>query len=208
MDKIDRRVYAPPTYVYVADEEAPPKRRAFLGVLLFVVVIAFSALVWNVYGGGEPPRIRAGGDYKVRPPPDAIGAVDAAQSNTLYDALEGKAESADIDALPPPEEPLSMQQQASPLRIGPPPRFSAGGPFVAQIAAIRSAKSVEDAWRRLAARSPALFAQARADILRADLGAGGVYYRIRAGYFADRANASLFCDRVRAMGQDCIVVAR
>ena len=76
------------------------------------------------------------------------------------------------------------------------------------VAAIRSEGAVADVWRRIAAQSPALFARARADIERADLGAGGIYYRVRAGYFADRANASLFCDRVRALGQDCIVAAR
>jgi hypothetical protein len=35
-----------------------------------------------------------------------------------------------------------------------------------------------------------------------------VYHRVRAGYFADRENAALFCERIRQMGQDCIVAAR
>jgi hypothetical protein len=53
-----------------------------------------------------------------------------------------------------------------------------------------------------------LFANARLDVERADLGARGVYHRVRAGYFADRENAALFCERIRQMGQDCIVAAR
>ena len=42
----------------------------------------------------------------------------------------------------------------------------------------------------------------------ADLGARGIYHRVRAGYFADRENATRFCERIRQMGQDCIVVSR
>jgi hypothetical protein len=53
-----------------------------------------------------------------------------------------------------------------------------------------------------------LFAQAQLDVQRADLGQRGIYFRVRAGYFADRANASRFCERIRQMGQDCIPVAR
>jgi hypothetical protein len=53
-----------------------------------------------------------------------------------------------------------------------------------------------------------LFAHAQLDVERADLGQRGVYFRVRAGYFADRANATLFCDRIRQMGQDCIPIAR
>jgi hypothetical protein len=67
---------------------------------------------------------------------------------------------------------------------------------------------VQQAWARLASRAPQLFASARLEVERADLGQRGVYHRIRAGYFADRANASRFCERIRQMGQDCIVTTR
>ena len=88
------------------------------------------------------------------------------------------------------------------------PRFVSSGPYVAQLAALRSEAAVDNAWRRFASRAPDLFANAHMDVQRADLGPGGVYHRVRAGYFADRANASLFCERIRQMGQDCIVAAR
>jgi hypothetical protein len=79
---------------------------------------------------------------------------------------------------------------------------------VAQLAALQSAEAVNPAWARLSSRAPDLFASAHLDVERADLGQRGVYYRLRAGYFADRTQAGLFCDRIRNMGQDCIVVAR
>ena len=82
------------------------------------------------------------------------------------------------------------------------------GRFVAQVAALQSQDAVQPAWQRLSSRAPGLFAHAQLDVERADLGQRGVYFRVRAGFFADRANATLFCERIRQMGQDCIPVAR
>jgi hypothetical protein len=209
MGKADRGAYAPPSYVFVT-EEGPRRGQALVVTLMCVVVAGFAALVWNAYGGGEPVRVRADEDYKIRPAPGAEGQADAMEASALYDALEGREETRDVETLPPPEEPLTAQAQAARQapRLGPPPRFAANGPFVAQVAAVRTEGAAQEAWRRMSARSPRLFSDARADIERADLGARGVYHRVRAGYFADRANASLFCDRIRALGQDCIVMAR
>ena len=88
------------------------------------------------------------------------------------------------------------------------PTFAANGRYVAQLAALQSEASVEPSWRRFAARAPALFAGAHMDVQRADLGARGIYHRLRAGYFASSDDATLFCERIRQMGQDCIVAAR
>jgi hypothetical protein len=46
------------------------------------------------------------------------------------------------------------------------------------------------------------------DVQRADLGPRGIYHRLRAGYFATTDDATLFCERIRQMRQDCIVAAR
>ena len=83
------------------------------------------------------------------------------------------------------------------------------GRYVAQLAALQSEAAMEPvvaAFRRRARRN--LFAARSMDVQRADLGPRGIYYRVRAGYFADRADATLFCERIRQMGQDCIVAAR
>ena len=92
--------------------------------------------------------------------------------------------------------------------LSPAPAFASSGRYVAQLAALQSEAGVEAAWRRYASRAPDLFARAHMDVERADLGQRGVYYRVRAGYFADRDNAARFCERIRQMGQDCIVAAR
>lgn len=178
-------------------------------VLMLVVALAFGGFVWQLYAAPETPRISAEpGPYKVAPPPETAGAPDPAEQNAFYDALDGSAAPGTVTPRPGPEQPV--EQAASTLAPAPgaAPAFVADGPYVAQLAALQSDGAVDAAWRRLSSRSPDLFARARMDVERADLGARGVYYRVRAGYFADRANATLFCDRIRRLGQDCIVSAR
>lgn len=180
-------------------------------VLMLVLAAAFAGFVWNLYSGREAPRIPApAGAYKVEPPPEAAGAPDAAEENALYGSLEGRAESEDATPRPAPETPMPE----APARVGgapqlaPMPTFVADGPYVAQVAALQSEAAVQPAWARLASRAPGLFARANLDVERADLGQRGIYFRLRAGYFADRANAHRFCERIEQMGQDCIVVQR
>lgn len=178
----------------------------FLYVLMLVVALAFGAFVWQLYSAPEAPRIAADpGPYRVAPTVEASTAPDEGERGSIAEI--------------PPAAPLADQVSAEasdaevPPAAGPPqlaadPRFVSNGPYVAQLAALQSEAAVEQSWRRMSSRAPQLFGPARLDVERADLGARGVYYRVRAGYFADRANAARFCERIRQMGQDCIVAAR
>lgn len=193
-------------------EESGPVRRDLLFGLALLVLVAFGAFVWNIYSGRETPRIiPATQHYKVAPPSD-INAPDVGEANALDSVIEGRQpEEAAVTARPGPEEPIVAENITAPAArptITPAPQFVGNGPYVAQVAALRSEAGVEAAWNRLATRAPALFEHARLDVERADLGQNGFYYRIRAGYFADRENAGRFCDRIKAMGQDCIAVRR
>lgn len=176
-------------------------------MLLIVVAVAFGGFVWQLYSAPDIPRIAAQpGPYKVEPAPDAATTPDSVEQSAFGAALEGR-ETAEANITPRagPETVIADPPPAPPSGE---PRFVANGPFVAQLAALQSEAGVDPAWRRLASRAPDLFANARLDVERADLGPRGVYHRVRAGYFADRANATAFCERIRRMGQDCIVVAR
>lgn len=193
------------------DEGGQPAYRIFMYVLMLVIAAAFAGFIWNWYSGSsQTPVIRApAGAYKVAPAPDALTAPDQAESNVLFESLEGLSERAPATPRPGPEAPVVARAPADgAAQLTAAPRFVSDGPFVAQVAALQSEASVNPAWARLSSRAPQLFAPAQLDVERADLGARGVYYRVRAGYFADRANAARFCDRIRQMGQDCIVVAR
>ena len=87
-------------------------------------------------------------------------------------------------------------------------RFSNSGAFQVQLSALRSADAARTAWSRLLNTAPDLFQGANLDIQRADLGAKGVFYRLRVGSFAYRDAAKGFCADVKAAGKDCMVVAK
>jgi hypothetical protein len=182
--------------MHVYDDQS--RHAGVIYVLMLVVAVAFGGFVWQLYSAPEIPRITAPpGPYKVQPP-EASNAPDQTEQAALGSA---EAPSAPAAAQASPAE-------AGPPRLAPAPHFVANGPYVAQLAALQSEAAVEQAWRRLSSRAPQLFDPARLDVERADLGPRGVYYRVRAGYFPDRANAARFCERIRQMGQDCIVAAR
>ncbi|HWA00909.1 MAG TPA: SPOR domain-containing protein [Caulobacterales bacterium] len=167
-------------------------------VVMLVIAAAFAAFVWNLYVGQDsPPRIT--------PPPGAYKTAPPSELPVVADAGEQGEDAAASAATAPAG---SAPAQSGAARLTPTPSFAANGPYVAQIAALQSEAGVEPAWARLSSRAPQLFAGAHLDVERADLGQRGVYFRVRAGYFADRENARRFCDRITQMGQDCIVVNR
>jgi len=45
----------------------------------------------------------------------------------------------------------------------------------------------------------------RVHIVRADLGSQGIYYRVEAGPFDDKASAKAVCDKLKSVGQQCLV---
>lgn len=79
---------------------------------------------------------------------------------------------------------------------------TAGG-YVVQLAAFRDEPSARDAYAKLQKKFPALKGLS-ADIQRADLGAKGIYYRLRAGYLS-KADATALCSDLAAQKQACIV---
>jgi hypothetical protein len=182
-----------------------------LYVLMLVIALAFGGFLWQLYSGPAAPHIAAPSEpYKIAPPPQAAVSPDEAEQNAFFNSLDGHDGPAEPTATRPAPEAISATPptQAGAPQLAAPPSFAASGPYVAQLAALQSEASVQPAWTRLSSRAPNLFAQAHLDVQRADLGQRGVYFRIRAGYFADRANASRFCERIRQLGQDCIPVAR
>jgi cell division septation protein DedD len=188
------RSYDPRMHAY--DDKT--RHAGVLYVLMIVIAVAFGGFLWQLYSAPEIPRIPAQpGPYKIEPPPEPLQTTQIAETPL------------------PPVDPSLAEREAPVVELNPQPvsepatvRFVANGPYVAQLAALQSEAAVGTAWRRLVSRAPDLFANAHMDVQRADLGSRGVYHRVRAGYFADRDSATRFCDRVRQMGQDCIVAAR
>ncbi|MES1159054.1 MAG: SPOR domain-containing protein [Terricaulis silvestris] len=190
-------------------------------IVMMVIAAAFAAFVWNLYATHDAPvRITPPpGAYKIAPPAGEQAAIDAGESgaapadgadeivDTPPATTTAAAASTAHAKAPAPPTPAIATTTGAP-QLGAAPVFVNDGPFVVQVAALQSEAAVQPAWARLSSRAPQLFAAAKLDVERADLGARGVYYRVRAGYFADRDNARRFCARITQMGQDCVVVQR
>lgn len=173
-------------------------------ILMLVVALAFGGFVWQLYSAPDVPRISApAGPYRVAP------TSEITESDPREAALtEPEMETAPSTAATPPAVEETAPPTGGPPQLTPRPVFASNGRYVAQLAALQSEPATEAAWRRYASRAPDLFRDAHLDVERADLGQRGIYYRVRAGFFADRENAARFCERIRQMGQDCVVTAR
>ncbi|MEM7328335.1 MAG: SPOR domain-containing protein [Pseudomonadota bacterium] len=103
---------------------------------------------------------------------------------------------------------LPVAEVETPEVVSSASRFAASGSFQVQLSALRSREAAQSAWTGLQRTAPDLFVGANLDIQRADLGAKGVFFRLRVGSFADREAATGFCSDVKAAGKDCMVVAK
>lgn len=81
---------------------------------------------------------------------------------------------------------------------------SSGG-FVVQVTSQRSEDQAVAAFRALQRKYPSILGNREPDIARADLGAKGVYYRVRIGPTATRDESISICEALKAAGGDCIV---
>ena len=105
-----------------------------------------------------------------------------------------------------PAAPAQTAQVARPSKPAAPTGRAVSGAAVLQLGAFESQELANGAWETFRARyrSAANWAP---DVQRADLGAKGVMYRLRAGPFASRAAATRACVQLKAAGANCFVTA-
>lgn len=148
-----------------------------------------------------------------------IGTSDAPDETVAHQALLAQSRPVPLSASDREAGPADRQPKAEvftplqdetimaeelPARI----RFDASGAYQVQLSALRSEAAALTAWRTIQGSKPALYQGGRVQIQKADLGAQGVFYRLRVGAFSNRERADMFCAEVKATGQDCMVVAR
>lgn len=77
-----------------------------------------------------------------------------------------------------------------------------------QLAAVRSTDSATREWERIRRQYDEIVGSLMLSVERADLGPDrGVYYRVRAGAFADKASASAVCKAMTRRNAGCMVVS-
>ncbi len=153
-------------------------------------------------GGDEEPALSGAGPRDLRP----SSAIRPRQRPEPGPEIPAVA----VEALPPPivaeRAPVA---RAPEVPASPEPRFAFDptGDYLVQLAAFRSEDAAAVEWSRATSALPEAFIGAQKSVQRADLGARGVFYRLRAGAFRTRRDASAFCDALKAEGRACIVVA-
>lgn len=112
-----------------------------------------------------------------------------------------------LEAPPATSKPThgTTPQVASTAPSAPVPKpTSSGGPRV-QLAAVGSETEAHKEWERLLRANGDLLGSLSPTIVRADLGAKGVVYRVQAGPFASAEAASDLCGRLKSRKVGCFV---
>lgn len=151
-----------------------------------------------------PQALRA----QLQPPaaagPDAVRAVPAGSSSA---APGSAAPGSGVSPLPDTPRPARTAgpaaRPASPAGVA---TGVAAGVTLVQLAAVDTEQVAQAEWQRLARRMPDALGTRRPVLQRAER-AGKAVWRVRTGGFADVADATAFCARLRAKGASCTIAA-
>lgn len=107
----------------------------------------------------------------------------------------------------PVTEPAVSEPVAVEAAPAPEPAPAAVSGYRIQLASVQKESEVDGEWARLKKRIGAPLDGLDLHVEQADLGTKGIYHRLQAGPFADRAAAIAACEAVKSGGSDCLVVA-
>ncbi|PHR58247.1 MAG: hypothetical protein COA43_10805 [Robiginitomaculum sp.] len=203
----------------------------FLCVMAFIIMRLFSS---GTRDRDQTPRILADNSPYKEVPLDVGGSQTPNQDKEIYQKQNGTLKEETVHTLPTAEQPLPKPQAVEPptanVVIKEPvtwvpaktkPKFQPkpavkkpavhkpSGDYVVQVASLRSHLEANTLWSRLGNNlNGVLTSQHSADIKRVDLGAKGIYYRLRVSGLANKEAATALCSRMKARKQDCIVTKK
>ncbi|MBF0323662.1 SPOR domain-containing protein [Magnetospirillum moscoviense] len=83
----------------------------------------------------------------------------------------------------------------------------AGGDYLIQLGALRSAPDAEKEWSRIQKANADLLGTLKSDVVRVELGEKGIFWRLRAGPLSEAA-AKQMCTELKARNQGCIIARK
>lgn len=169
----------------------------------------------------HPPRKSAGSSAPALRPSAAAAEPPPAAANPPMPAAAPvtKPVVQQATSIPPPaaRKTISQPPPAAPHLAAITPTPSATGPaadtaepaaqisgVLLQIGSYKSEAEARRSWIAFTRRHPAA-ANYQYDVKEADLGAKGVWYRLRMGSFADKESADTFCEKLRQEGTGCLI---
>lgn len=150
---------------------------------------------------GEPaptPRLRPAAPKPAADPLPGEGPLDLAAAASQANPAAGATRSA------APAEPVAAP--AATAEPAAPAAAPAGSAFV-QVSSQRSQEAALSAFASLQRKFPNILGGLAPDVQRADLGAKGVYYRVRVPQ-PTREEAAALCSSLKAAGADCLLAKK
>ncbi|HEY3778122.1 MAG TPA: SPOR domain-containing protein [Rhizomicrobium sp.] len=175
----------------------------------------------NIY---QPPASTDAGNEPIAPIPSGHSRAAGNSPPALRPSTGSTAEKpapapqvAKTESAPPPAS-VAPKPEAAPLPVTTPlpatpsadvsaARVRAAAPgsgVMLQIGSYKSDAEARQSWSAFRSRH-AIAGAFSADVKEVDLGAKGIWYRLRIGAFADKQAAAAFCEKLKAQGASCIV---
>ncbi|MCX5568842.1 SPOR domain-containing protein [Kaistia nematophila] len=195
-----------------ADADAGPRKVRTVVVKPDGTIISSEAQPRNGTGAQAAPAAPAAAPATVAAAPQAAAPADDAPIQMSDDA-DGDAPAPAAAAPAAPQKDASQLEAPAVAPAKPKPaaapaaatRAPASGGFVVQVASQRTEEAAIASYRAMQRKFPSVFGSQEPNVVRADLGAKGIYYRARVGPMATRDQAVSFCESLRSAGGDCIV---
>jgi SPOR domain len=176
----------------------------------------------SIYGQPVTPAQEVQASNLVRPAVPASPPAPAAAPVTAPAATPVTAP-VTRPAIAAAPAPAPVTTEAPPVRLnpGPPPvtpaapaiaataptGLAAAGGAVLQIGSYESAALATAAWKNFQTRYSDISGGWSDDVQRADLGARGIWFRLRAGPFANKSAAAEACEKLKLQGGTCFVTS-
>jgi hypothetical protein len=158
--------------------------------------------------GREVPPVDERPEMALAPPP----AEEILAKRVEIEIEDVEAEAAPEPMEAPAEGPASAPREpAAPTPSPPPapaaaPAHGAAGAYQVQLVAVRTQDQARASWGQLSKKHADVLGGLSPNIVRADLGAKGVIYRLRAGPAGDEGQARALCASLAKRKVDCLVV--
>jgi cell division septation protein DedD len=206
------------------------------GLVIFGAIVWVVYQQTGSQGNLKPPPVITSDNTPTKMQPESPGGTDVPnQDKTVYDRVNPDSSVEQEHILPAPEEPQNLGSEptastpppaaaqpktvteAAPPTPAPvkapqpaPAKTQAAsipsGSYLIQLGAFGDDAGANRGWKALQTKFPSLLGGLSPDIQTADLGAKGVYHRLRAGPFSSRDAAETVCEELKAQKQGCLIV--
>jgi cell division septation protein DedD len=141
--------------------------------------------------GGSAPAVPSV-EVPLTPPPATVPATDEAAGAGANTTAAATAPA--VSTQPTPATQPATTQTAS------------AGSYRVQLVAMKSEDAAKSAWAQFQKKYPDLLKDKELTVVKIDLGANGIFYRVQAGPLANREAAADLCGKLDQRGQSCMVV--